>query len=507
MERDMRRIVTSPVVVLAIVTIAAAATTAAAGDNQGRWGFGLQTGFMKLVGGDYDYSNFDQFGTLVVDYGVSHHWTFEAALKYGYTRPGVEQRSEEAGWTTKSGAPLYTEIHQPLLRARYHLAPDATFNPFLGAGAGATIYRVLNLRGEDPGLILDGTTIVGWDTDGNRASLKGTLFTFTLEGGADIFLTPSVAINVGARYHVLAGADRDNVGMSSFWGPNHVDANTGMLEGFLGLSVWFGNPDDDGDGILDKYDRCPDAKEDFDGWEDFDGCPDRDNDGDSIPDVDDACPDDAEDFDGWADDDGCPDRDNDRDGLLDGFDTCPDEAEDYDGFQDDDGCPDPDNDGDGVPDERDQCPSTPVGVTVGPDGCRQVPAPGAAIGAGAAAGGTVPVAPPESDAVLEGVHFVTGSAKLTPESRAALARVAESLNAYPEIRVEIRGHTDSVGPSEVNRDLSHRRAAAVRDALIELGVAPSRLLAVGYGEDYPIADNTTPEGRAKNRRVELHRIR
>lgn len=83
--------------------------------------------------------------------------------------------------------------------------------------------------------------------------------------------------------------------------------------------------DSDGDGLSDVDDRCPDAAEDRDGFEDDDGCPEPDNDGDGILDLNDRCPNNAEDRDGFEDEDGCPDPDNDKDGLLDTQDRCPNE--------------------------------------------------------------------------------------------------------------------------------------------------------------------------------------
>ncbi len=83
----------------------------------------------------------------------------------------------------------------------------------------------------------------------------------------------------------------------------------------------------------------------------------HDADGDGIPDEVDLCPNLAEDFDGFQDHDGCPEADNDNDGIPDAVDKCPNEPEDFDGFQDTDGCPDPDNDGDGIPDWKDACPN------------------------------------------------------------------------------------------------------------------------------------------------------
>ena len=120
--------------------------------------------------------------------------------------------------------------------------------------------------------------------------------------------------------------------------------------------------DRDGDGIKDDVDKCPDEPEDFDGFQDEDGCPDPDNDRDGNPDVDDKCPNVPEDKDGFQDADGCPEgnkNDRDGDGILDDVDKCPDEPEDFDGFQDEDGCPDPDNDNDGILDVDDLCPNDP----------------------------------------------------------------------------------------------------------------------------------------------------
>ena len=110
----------------------------------------------------------------------------------------------------------------------------------------------------------------------------------------------------------------------------------------LGLS-WRGGlatSDDDQDGIPDSRDGCPKQAEDFDGFEDQDGCPDADNDKDGVPDTKDLAPDLPEDVDGFEDEDGRPDRDNDADGISDEKDGCPNEPEDFDGDRDVDGCPD-----------------------------------------------------------------------------------------------------------------------------------------------------------------------
>ena len=98
--------------------------------------------------------------------------------------------------------------------------------------------------------------------------------------------------------------------------------------------------DADGDGIIDRLDRCPREPEDKDGFQDADGCPDPDNDHDGIPDALDKCPNEAEDKDGFQDTDGCPDPDNDGDGIPDARDKCPNEPETINGKEDADGCPD-----------------------------------------------------------------------------------------------------------------------------------------------------------------------
>jgi len=115
----------------------------------------------------------------------------------------------------------------------------------------------------------------------------------------------------------------------------------------------------------------------------------------------------------------------------------------------------------------------------------------------------VPMAPPE---VLHGVNFEFDSARLTPNAKTVLREVAERLQAYPNSEVEIGGHTDSTGSASYNQTLSERRAASVRDFLIDQGVDPGRLTAVGYGASRPVDDNGTEQGRERNRRIEMRRM-
>jgi outer membrane protein OmpA-like peptidoglycan-associated protein len=109
--------------------------------------------------------------------------------------------------------------------------------------------------------------------------------------------------------------------------------------------------------------------------------------------------------------------------------------------------------------------------------------------------------------VLEGITFETGKWDITPESEVVLQGALKTLKTYPDIIVEISGHTDDVGSASSNQNLSQKRAEAVRMWLISKGIAPDRLIAVGYGEEWPRVPNTTPDGRRLNRRIEFKRIR
>ena len=104
---------------------------------------------------------------------------------------------------------------------------------------------------------------------------------------------------------------------------------------------------------------------------------------------------------------------------------------------------------------------------------------------------------------MSDVLFDTGSYTLKPGAREKLAKISGILLAHPGLTLEIEGHTDSVGADAFNQQLSERRADAVRDFLAEQGVPASSIAARGFGKTQPVASNDTPEGRQRNRRVEL----
>ncbi|MCS6822179.1 MAG: OmpA family protein [Microscillaceae bacterium] len=208
-------------------------------------------------------------------------------------------------------------------------------------------------------------------------------------------------------------------------------------------------PDRDGDGIYDYLDECPDIP----GIPLFKGCPDTD--GDGIPDKDDLCPD----VPGPKYNRGCPEKAREED-----------------------------RDKDGTFDKDDLCPETP-----GPRTNRGCPE----------------VIKQEEKVILEKasrVLFETAKAEIKPVSFPILDELVALLKKYPNSYINLEGHTDSEGEEEANMILSNNRANAVRQYLINKGIEPHRIEAKGFGETRPIDTNATPEGRQRNRRVEMNII-
>ncbi|MEZ4399802.1 MAG: OmpA family protein [Kofleriaceae bacterium] len=380
---------------------------------------------------------------------------------------------------------------------------------------------------EDRGLVYDvfaGTLRAHLIAQFRAADPNNKLLPFVVAGGGGTKVLSSARedritldtdaaayVGVGAKYRVENGWGLRIDGRLLF--PPSSAGSGPTLDGELLLSVYkeFGrkeaakeeeapppppvNEDPDGDGIVGDADQCPNEAEDMDGYQDEDGCPEADNDGDGVPDASDQCPMDAEDADGFKDDDGCPDPDNDGDGLADAADKCPNEAEDADGFQDEDGCPDPDNDGDGVLDANDTCPDT-LETKNGyqdTDGCPD----------------EVPQALAKFTGVIKGINFKSGSATILKSSNKLLDKAVKVLTDYPDIKLEIQGHTDDVGDDQKNLELSQQRADSVKAYFEGKGIATDRLVAKGFGETMPSAPIDGLKGgklkaaQAKNRRVEF----
>ncbi|MFN8549472.1 MAG: OmpA family protein, partial [Candidatus Eisenbacteria bacterium] len=212
--------------------------------------------------------------------------------------------------------------------------------------------------------------------------------------------------------------------------------------------------DDDKDGIFDGLDQCPDTPE-----------------GAKVDGV------------------GCP-VDADLDGVYDGLDRC---ANTPTGAQVDlEGCP-TDADHDGIWDGLDQCPNTPTNARVDAKGC--------------------PIEVSEKEVELldtgkitvRNINFETGKWDLKPESMPVLDEIGAILLNWPELKIEIGGHTDARGSDKFNLELSGERANAVREYLLTRfpSIRAEQYSAKGYGEAMPLASNQTTEGMAKNRRVEF----
>ncbi len=266
-----------------------------------------------------------------------------------------------------------------------------------------------------------------------------------------------------------------------------------------GLPEFNGCPDTDGDKIIDGNDDCPEQA----GLPEFNGCPDSDSDG--IKDSEDLCPDDA----GPKENNGCPDSD--KDGLFDYLDDCPQKA----GPAENKGCPWPDTDEDGILDKDDKCP-----LNKGPkdnDGCPYIDTDGDGIldkddacvnVPGVATNFGCPEIEEEEKEILQtafqNLEFETAKAIIKESSFESLDKLAELLDKKKEWKLKITGHTDSQGGAQNNLILSKKRAEAVSLYLTSKGIdAESRLIVAYFGEERPIADNETPEGRQANRRVEM----
>lgn len=347
---------------------------------------------------------------------------------------------------------------------------------FWAANAGAVFRSLTTLAGALPTRVGSGLHVGlagGFFADGARSIALGVeaIGDFTLEEARLFDPRATVAHVLLTGHHRLAFGPFD---IGAAFGPG-IGQGAGSadwrLMGFFGYSPTRAAPprDEDEDGVPDRTDACIDLpgvpSEDLL----LNGCPEppRDHDGDAIPDQYDACP------------------------------KVPGEATSE---RKTHGCPKVvDTDGDGVPDVDDSCPKE-AGIRP-PEG-NGCPAP------------VAPAEPTTAELVADVivlsqmVQFEVGTATLRAESDAILGEVARILREHAELElVEVQGHTDERGSDELNLRLGQERAEAVVAWLVARGIAADRLAAKGYGSSRPIADNTTDEGRAKNRRVELRVLR
>lgn len=338
--------------------------------------------------------------------------------------------------------------------------------------------------------VADGKLVIGPELYGSTVMVKG--------GAFEKRSTPVEGL-IGAHYKI-GGGFRIGPGIGAGLTRGFGSPAYRVLLGIDWMPEIEERKDRDGDGIYDDEDACPDVKGVRSDDPKRNGCPvekeeepppppaDRDKDG--IIDSKDACPDDP----GPPSDDpqknGCPDRD--KDGIIDKQDACPDTPGVASKDPKQNGCPeDPDRDHDGVPNGEDACPDEPGKKDKDPrrNGC-----PAAFIKDG-------------QIKILDQVKFATSSTAIVPgkDSEAILEAVKKVLVDHPEIKkVRVEGHTDNRGQPAANQKLSEGRAASVVKWLVKHGIDQGRLSSTGFGQDRPMSDNTTDEGRRENRRVEFH---
>ncbi|GAB4286735.1 MAG: OmpA family protein [Ignavibacteriaceae bacterium] len=282
------------------------------------------------------------------------------------------------------------------------------------------------------------------------------------------------SIGAGLSYSFFTETDSDGDGI--------MDSEDICMDTPKGIPVdKSGCPlDSDKDGIYDYLDECPGTPDEVS--VDSKGCP-SDSDKDGVPDYEDICPGTQQGVE--VDELGCP-YDRDADGVPDYMDKCPDTP--YDVSVDKNGCPE-DSDLDGIPDYLDQCPDTEAGAFVDKSGCPEIKEE------------------PVREVVLSGsTNFAFNSAELLPAAFPELDKLVIYMKNNPLSRWRIEGHTDNVGSEAGNKKMSLMRAQSVMEYFISKGLTKERFEVIGLGETFPVADNDTEEGRAKNRRVVIVRI-
>jgi outer membrane protein OmpA-like peptidoglycan-associated protein len=375
-----------------------------------------------------------------------------------------------------------------------------------------------------------GQTRYGDNCEESGARICGTTSMFVAGAGVRVGVSPIFLLRAEALLYPNRGRTRDLDSPGE-----RIPVRFTNIGINLGVSVMLGSkpiPDTDGDGVLNNRDRCTGtpagaqvdsrgcpADTDSDGVANgVDRCPGtgegalvdavgctQDSDNDNIADGIDKCPDTPAGV--LVDTTGCP-KDSDGDQIADGLDRCSDTPKGA--TVDALGCPG-DEDADGVLDGLDRCPRTPAGANVNAAGCVQGqqnrqpaqapaerPAPPARIPDVSA-----PAQAPGAAMVLENVTFGTGSARLQTGSYVELDSIAKVLTANPALRVEIGAHTEATASPGDDMHLSNLRAEAVRNYLVSQGVPFQQVVARGYGGTRPRTPDTTPRGRAANRRIEL----
>ncbi|HKN47080.1 MAG TPA: thrombospondin type 3 repeat-containing protein [Candidatus Polarisedimenticolia bacterium] len=497
---------------LLLTAVLAAALPARADERKGSFEFGF-------YGGNTFYAKEQQLSNEI-EKGLRIGWnfkpSFEVELEYTHTNTAQLQ----SGASTLISAPfIFTsvkptpEFTSDSYTARLLINPRnerRRLKPYMAIGMGGIVYT------SSPSL---SSSQAGYQKD----------LVFTIGGGIRQRLTAHMAfraefetayapkdiyhnehVNIGLTWVFGGGkpADSDGDGVLDI-NDRCPDTPKGALVDKHDGCPW----DLDGDGVMEGLDKCPDTPR---GWPvDESGCP-LDSDGDGVPDGADKCADTPKGA--IVDANGCP-MDSDGDSILDGIDKCPDTPKGAIVDPPDSptaGCPH-DSDGDGVPDGVDQCPGTPAGAAVDAEGCPhdsdgdrvldgidQCPDTPKGQKVDREGCPRVRLDKPEPQ-ILQNVRFLE-KAELYPGADAWLALALDALNYWPDVTVEVGVYTDNSGKPQANKMLAQRRAEVIKKWLVDHGIEARRIIAKGYGAVNFIADNSTDEGKEKNRRVELKRL-
>ena len=340
------------------------------------------------------------------------------------------------------------------------------------------------------------------DTEYPYIALDG-MFKYQFTNGLGV-LDPYATIGGGYTWLDTIGAGTVNGGIgTNIWIGNSFGFNIQSVYKHAfekyGLKHWqhsagiifrFGGKDTDNDGVNDDKDACPELFGTFE----TNGCPDTDKDG--VIDTEDLCPNDF----GPSNMRGCPD--NDGDGTPDKYDKCPEVK----GKIEDDGCPVFDTDKDGVIDSRDKCPQQPGPASNAGCPTKEQLQQKSIIQRQEQAERNNAIKLKVTNELKEFAQFVTfnnSKATLTSTGMAALDNISKVMLTQPNMKFHIAGHTDNLGSNETNMLLSEKRANEAKTYLISKGVNAKSLTSQGYGEEKPAVDNSTAEGRLKNRRIEI----
>ncbi len=529
--------------VAALTWLALAARPTHAADVDGQWAIGLHPGMYKLV--LTDHSDAWTPGWLLnadVKYGMSSK--FSLGVEGSWMKTYLADLSDKPG--DGAGASFTKIDGGPQQRAKlfgligeYQFSEDGAWAPYFDFGAGMYFWKWTDADGNtlmsDDASLDDpraGLSIPDVDMASNPYELKDQELYVMAGLGLDYYASEVVSIGLGVKFRYLTHLftdftdDKDIVGGD----PGQLDLPKGILEGLLGLTFHFGGkcPEMTGTGSASSTSGAFPMDVQFDGSA-VGGCPEYTyawNFGDGATSTE-ASPSHTYDKMGTynpsltiTDSKGnvamanvspitvnCPPMSASASGNPTSG-TAPFTVA-YKGMADG-GCAPFTyawDFGDGTT-SSDQNPSHDYSIQgTFTTTLTVTDSKGATAKSNVPVTVTSPLVPTEKKSVvLEGVNFKSNRSTLLPESEKVLDNVAEILLANPDVNVEVGGHSDSDGNDNYNMKLSDGRANAVRNYLIKKGVPASRLTARGYGETMPIADNTTPEGKAKNRRVELKKI-